>query len=71
MQSINKLPRVSLNDPLLREGVWECWVKKKKKNPHRHRQQCSDYQKEWGMGKNVEESKGRINGDRRRLHFGC
>ena len=38
------------------------------KNPHRHRQQYRDDQRERGRGK-VEEGKGGINGDGRRLDF--
>ena len=36
------------------------------KNPHRHRQQYGDDQRERGMGE-VEDSKAEINGDGRRL----
>ena len=38
----------------------------KKKTPHRHRQQYGDYQREKEVGE-VEEDKGGINGDGRRL----
>ena len=43
--------------------------KKKKVETHRHRQQYGDYQRERCLGK-VEESKGRTNGDGRRLTWG-
>ena len=38
----------------------------KKEEPHRHRQQHSDYQRERGLGE-VEEGKGEINGDGKRF----
>ena len=40
-----------------------------KEKPQRHRQECGDYQRERGVGE-IEESRGGINGDGRRLDFG-
>ena len=42
---------------------------KQRKKPHRHRPQYRDYQRERGYGE-VEEDKGGINGDRRRIDLG-
>ena len=41
-----------------------------KKSPSRRRQQYSDHQREGGMCGEVEEGKGRINSDGRRLGIG-
>ena len=41
----------------------------KKKNPHRHRQQYGDYQRGRRVGE-VEEGKGDVPSDGKRLHLG-